>query len=74
MAQEREYAVDEEAEKAKARAQKKEKEEQNLDGLRQEMIPEKLRANDLAHLKGASMWLTSLPLKRRFRPEQALFL
>ena len=28
------------------------------------MTPEKLRANDLAQLKGASMWLTSLPLKR----------
>ena len=28
------------------------------------MTPEKLRANDIAQLKGASMWLTSLPLKR----------
>ena len=27
------------------------------------MSPEKIRANDLAQLKGASMWLTSLPLK-----------
>ena len=66
MAQERDYIVDEEAEKAKARAQKKEKDERNqkiLDGLRQKMTPEKARANDLAQLKGASIWLTSLPLK-----------
>jgi len=66
VSQEREYVIDEEAEKAKARAQKKEKEDRNekiLDGLRQKMTPEKVRANDLAQLKGGSMWLTSLPLK-----------
>ena len=67
VAQERNYIIDEEAEKAKARAQKKEKEERNqkiLDGLRQKMTPEKIRANDLAQLKGGSIWLTSLPLKK----------
>ena len=34
-----------------------------LEDLRSRMDPDKLRGNDLAQLKGASAWLTSLPLK-----------
>ena len=61
-----EYIVDEEKEKEKVRMQKKKKEERNntiLKELRSKMSKEQVRANDLAQLKGASSWLTSLPLK-----------
>ena len=34
-----------------------------LQQLREKMIPEQLRANDLAKMRGASSWLTTLPLK-----------
>ena len=34
-----------------------------LEQVRVKMDPEKLRANDLSRLKGASSWLTILPLK-----------
>ena len=34
-----------------------------LQQLREKMNPEKLRANDLSRIKGASSWLTMLPLK-----------
>jgi len=34
-----------------------------LQQLREKMSPEQLRANDLAKMRGASSWLTTLPLK-----------
>ena len=42
---------------------RKEHNEAILQQLRAKMSPEQLRANDLAMLKGASSWLTTLPLK-----------
>ena len=35
----------------------------SLDDLRQRMTPEQKRANDVATMKGASSWLSSMPLK-----------
>ena len=34
-----------------------------LQQLREKMSPEQLRSNDLAQMRGASSWLTTLPLK-----------
>ena len=34
-----------------------------LQSLRSDMTPQQIRANDLAQMKGASAWLTSLPLE-----------
>ena len=66
VAQETAYNLDDRMEKEKVAQQKKEREERNsqiLRELRSKMSQEQIRANDLAQLKGASAWLTSLPLK-----------
>ena len=38
-------------------------EKEQLDKIRKDMNKEQLRANDLAQMKGASAWLTALPLR-----------
>ena len=45
------------------RVHKNDFEKQTLDDLRSRMSMENVRANDLAQMKGASSWLTALPLK-----------
>ena len=56
--QERERKVQKDIENAREEAHKK-----KLEDLRKNMSKEQLRANDVAQMKGASAWLTSLPLK-----------
>ena len=66
LAQETEYIIDEQKEREKVAEQKREKEQRNqliLEDLRGKMSKKQTRANDLAQLKGASAWLTSLPLQ-----------
>ena len=36
---------------------------EKLEEIRKKMNKEQLRANDIAQMKGASAWLTALPLK-----------
>ena len=56
--QERERKIQKEIENAREEAHKK-----KLEDLRKNMSKEQLRANDVAQMKGASAWLTSLPLR-----------
>ena len=62
-----EYAIDQDGEKEAERALRKERDERNesfLKDLREKMAVEEVRGNDLAQMKGASAWLTALPLKK----------
>ena len=66
VAQEREFVSDPAREKEIEREIRNAREQTHkdkLEALRTNMSREQLRANDLAQLKGASAWLTSLPLK-----------
>ena len=54
----REKEIEREIKSARETAHK-----EKLDTLRINMSREQIRANDLAQMKGASAWLTSLPLK-----------
>ena len=56
--QARERKIQREIEAGREEAHKK-----KLEDLRKNMSKEQLRANDLAQIKGASAWLTSLPIK-----------
>ena len=61
-----EYSIDKEKEKEVERVLRKERDERNeaiLKSLRENMSVEEIRANDVAQKKGASAWLTALPLK-----------
>ena len=71
IAQDPEYQVNIQMEKRVEKEIKKEKDKYHegiLEYLRRRMTKDKLRANDLAQMKGASSWLTSLPLKKRVIP------
>ena len=66
VAQESMYVQDREAEKAvelKIKQERKTYQENLLTSLREKMSKEQLRGNDIAQMKGASSWLTSLPLQ-----------
>ena len=66
VAQEHEYNLDRNRERQIEREIKEAREaghKEKLDSLRASMTDEQKRANDLAQMKGASAWLTSLPLK-----------
>ena len=66
VAQERDFESDPVREREIEREIKNGREQahkEKLQALRANMSKEQLRANDLAQLKGASAWLTSLPLK-----------
>ena len=66
VAQEEQYVYDKVREKKIDAEIKKVREEAHalkLGTLRSSMTPQQIRANDLSQLKGASAWLTSLPLK-----------
>ena len=54
----RERQIDMEIKKAREEIHKS-----KLQSLRSDMTPQQIRANDLAQMKGASAWLTSLPLQ-----------
>ena len=61
-----EYSIDKEKEKEVERVLRKERDDRNeaiLKSLRENMSVEEIRANDVAQKKGASAWLTALPLK-----------
>ena len=65
-AQEQIFVLDRQAERAIDLEIRKRRDENNkliLEDLRQRMTAEKLRGNDIAQMKGASSWLTALPLK-----------
>ena len=58
--------LDQEAEKtigAEIKCERKTKQEQSLTILRGKMNKSQIRGNDVAQMKGASAWLTSLPIK-----------
>ena len=60
------YVQDRRAEQAvdlEIKNSRKQQQERTLTSLRSKMTKEQLRGNDLAQMKGASAWLTSLPLK-----------
>ena len=66
IAQDNRFILDKKSERqrdAAIRSDRNNEEKQMLDNLRSKMSPEQVRANDLAQLKGASAWLTALPLK-----------
>ena len=66
VAQEQFYVPNRQAEHEIDSEIKKRREENNkliLEELRSKMSAEKLRGNDVAQMKGASSWLTALPLK-----------
>ena len=66
VAQEHEYNLDRNRERQIEREIKEAREaghKEKLDSLRASMTDEQKPANDLAQMKGASAWLTSLPLK-----------
>ena len=65
-AQEQIFVLDRQAERAIDLEIRKRRDENNkliLEDLRQRKTAEKLRGNDIAQMKGASSWLTALPLK-----------
>ena len=66
VAQDRQYEVNRQREREIQNQIKKEKEVRNnetLTNLRNQMTKEQLRCNDIAQMKGASAWLTALPLE-----------
>ena len=66
VSQDEDYIADKKKERATAGSQKTKKVELNkkkLEHLRSTMTKQQIRGNDLAQMKGASAWLTSLPLK-----------
>ena len=66
VAQEETYIHDKAREKQidiEIRAAREEYHKNKLQTLRSNMTPQQIRANDLAQMKGASAWLTSLPLE-----------
>ena len=66
VSQEHIYIANREAESAlhrQIKARREKEQEQLLNELRGQMSEEEIRANDIAQMKGASAWLTSLPLK-----------
>ena len=66
VSQEQRYIVDRKAEREVEKCVKLKREEEQkalLSDIRSQMTKEQIRGNDLAQLKGASSWLTSLPLK-----------
>lgn len=66
IAQEQLYVVDRKGEQGTGniiKARNERRQQDLLTKLRADMSKEKLRGNDLAQMKGASAWLTSLPLK-----------
>ena len=66
VAQEQTYVIDKGNEKkieSEIRKARDEDHKSKLDNLRSNMTLMQKRANDLAQMKGASAWLTSLPLK-----------
>ena len=66
VTQERIYVQDRRAENAvvlEINKEKKQYQERLLTSLRSKMTKNQLRGNDVAQMKGASAWLTSLPLK-----------
>ena len=66
VAQQPIYTVNRNAEKEIENAIKRERNEYQeaiLNDLRSRMTPDQIRGNDLAQMKGASAWLTALPLK-----------
>ena len=66
VAQQPIYTVNRDAEKEIERAIKAKRNDYQqaiLTDIRSRMTPEQIRGNDLAQMKGASAWLTSLPLK-----------
>ena len=61
-----EYNIDRNLEKEieqKIRKERKERQEKLLAETRKSMTQEELRANDIAQKKGASSWLSALPLE-----------
>ena len=66
VAQEQEYTHNKEREKKidlEIRKAREESHQNKLNTLRSSMTSQQIRANDLAQMKGASSWLTSLPLE-----------
>ena len=66
VSQESLLVLDQEAEKTIAseiKRERKTKQEQTLTVLRGKMNKNQIRGNDVAQMKGASAWLTSLPIK-----------
>ena len=66
MNQESIYIQDQRAEHSidlEIKNSRRQHQERVLTGLRSRMTKEQLRGNDVAQMKGASSWLTSLPLK-----------
>ena len=64
--QERRFTIDRKKDKEIAIELKKERDmrnQQTLENLRQSMSHAQARGNDIAQMKGASAWLTALPLK-----------
>ena len=64
--EEREYTIDRNKDKEIAAELKKERDQRNertLEKLRESMSHAQIRGNDIARMKGASAWLTALPLK-----------
>ena len=56
------YDVDNREAKLEIKRRRKEGRTTTLENLRRQMTPQELKANDLAQAKGASNWLTTLPL------------
>ena len=66
VAQEETYSHDKAREKQidiEIRTAREESHKNKLQTLRSNMTPQQIRANDLAQMKGASAWLTSLPIE-----------
>jgi len=57
------YEVDNRAARSEIKRKRKEGRTIILENLRREMTRQELKANDLAQAKGASNWLTTVPLK-----------
>lgn len=66
LAQDEEYSINPQMTKEvehEIRAERDERHKMVLEELREKMSKEQIRGNDVAQMKGASAWLTSLPLQ-----------